>query len=59
MAQNRFYKVVVQVDKETYTDRKANVSGWIEDLDGNIYTKASALFVVPRTLKLRKLEEKF
>lgn len=49
----------MQVDKETYTDRKANVSGWIEDLDGNIYTKASALFVVPRTLKLRKLEEKF
>ncbi|KAI5298837.1 snoRNA-binding rRNA-processing protein imp4, partial [Ascosphaera pollenicola] len=59
MPQNRFYKVVVQVEKEGLTERKARVVGRIEDLEGNVYTSATAVFVVPRRLKLRRLEERF
>ncbi|KAI5291664.1 hypothetical protein KEM54_002053 [Ascosphaera aggregata] len=59
MAQNQFYKVVIEVNQEKSTERKAFVDGCIEGLDGKVYTKASALFVVPKKLKLRKLEEKF
>ncbi|KAI5293808.1 hypothetical protein KEM52_005185 [Ascosphaera acerosa] len=59
MLHNQFYKVVVDLDKERSSGKKAFIRGRIEDMGGNLYTEAQALFVVPKTLQLRKLEEKF
>jgi len=54
-----FYTVHVDLDRERSTDRKAYVIGEIRDLSGKVCVKATGLFVVPKGLPLRQLQEHF
>lgn len=54
-----FYTFHSQVDPERSTERKAFVTGEIRDPVGRVCAQASAIFVVPKGFKLRKIGERF
>ncbi|EED19338.1 thioesterase family protein [Talaromyces stipitatus ATCC 10500] len=57
---DRPYLVVAYLDKERSTDRKAYVTGGIFDpITKKVYCRCEALFVVPKGLSLRRIEERF
>lgn len=56
---SNFYTVHVDLDRERSTDRKAYVIGEIRDLSGKVCVEATGLFVVPKGLPLRQLQEHF
>ncbi|EAS30384.3 thioesterase [Coccidioides immitis RS] len=55
----QFCTVTAKYVPEKSNDRKAAIKGEIRDSMGRLCTEASALFVVPRTLTLRKLGDGF
>ena len=54
-----FYTFQSQIDQERSTERKAYVTGEIRDPFGRLCAQASALFVVPKGIKLREIGERF
>ncbi|GFG10530.1 uncharacterized protein C26H8.11c [Aspergillus lentulus] len=54
-----FYTFHSQVDPERCTERKAYVTGEIRDPVGRVCAQASAIFVVPKGLRLREIGERF
>lgn len=55
----RFYTVTATCDANRSTDRKAIVRGEIRNEKGELCVEATGLFVVPKTLQLRKLGDEF
>lgn len=55
---NSFY-VLRLVPQEGFTERKGWVSGRLETIDGRVCVEAKALFVVPKTLNLKSIGERF
>ncbi|PGH03814.1 hypothetical protein AJ80_08627 [Polytolypa hystricis UAMH7299] len=55
----QFCTVTAQYDAERSTERKAVVNGEVKDSMGRVCTEATALFVVPKRLALRKLGDGF
>jgi len=56
---SNFYTVHANLDHDLTTNSKAHVTGQICDLEGKVYTEASALFVVPKKVALRKVSNSF
>ena len=56
---SNFYTVHANLDHDLTTKSKAYVTGQICDLEGKVYTEASALFVVPKKIALRKVGNSF
>lgn len=54
-----FFTVTATCDVTRSTDRKAIVNGEIRDESGNLCVEATALFVVPKNLQLKKLGDGF
>ncbi|KAE8150017.1 HotDog domain-containing protein [Aspergillus avenaceus] len=54
-----FYTFHSEVDRERSTDRKAFVVGEVRDPVGRLCVQASALFVVPKTYKLKEIGEEY
>jgi acyl-coenzyme A thioesterase PaaI-like protein len=52
---NSFY-VVRAIPEKGFTERKGWVSGRLETVDGRVCVEAKGLFVVPKGIKLRRLE---
>ncbi|KAL1956393.1 hypothetical protein VTO42DRAFT_7376 [Malbranchea cinnamomea] len=55
----QFYVVTASCDLGSSTDRKAFVTGEIRDEKGNLCVEAKGLFVVPKSLELRKIGDEF
>ncbi|EYE96937.1 PaaI family thioesterase [Aspergillus ruber CBS 135680] len=54
-----FYTFHSRLDRERTTERKAYVTGEVRDPLGGLCVEASALFVVPKKLKLKELGEEY
>lgn len=54
---NSFYVIKCQVEKLRASDTKAWVKGSWEGLDGRVLAEGKALFVVPKNVVLRKMED--
>jgi len=52
-------KVEENTEGSVENRNKTWVTGTLEDLDGNVYVGARALYVVPKTIKLKSLHGKF
>ncbi|WEW56724.1 hypothetical protein PRK78_002173 [Emydomyces testavorans] len=55
----QFCTVTARYEPEKSNERKAMVSGELRDSTGRLCIEANALFVVPRSLTLRKLDDGF
>ncbi|OAL63726.1 ubiquitin C-terminal hydrolase [Trichophyton rubrum] len=59
LGRDQYIIIEAKYDRLLSSERKAVVEAVIKDHKGKVYSEAKALFVYPKTLKLRTLGEKF